>query len=94
MSITEGLLRLGTSTWGLWPIAVLRSAGFPAKLGFSTSDDALLAAADAAETDDDERFQDEFENAKGRHVDHVSDLAQHRKAALPVAACRRKQDGA
>lgn len=85
MSITEGLLRLGTSTWGLWPIAVLRSAGFPAKLGFSTSDDALLAAADAAETDDDERFQDEFENAKGRHVDHVSDLAQHPRLREAVA---------
>lgn len=85
MSTTEGLLRLGTSKWGLWPIAVLRSAGFPAKFGFLTGDDALLEAADAAETDDNDCFLDEFEMAKDRHVAQISDLAQHPRLREAVA---------
>lgn len=76
---TTRAVRLGDTDWRLWPVGVLRSAGFPASLATLGSDPALADAALAASAPDDDTYRAAYEEATRRHLDAVQ-----RAAALPL----------
>lgn len=73
------LVPLGNTSWRLWPVGVLRSAGLPASLAQLGSDPDLVAATLAAPTPDDAAYRAAYDRASGRHL-----AAVQRVAALPL----------